>query len=155
MHAPCISQSPGKDKPLISSSLCVSLLPWQQHCDISLPSPGACVVLVATIGFCEPVQGFGGGRCLSRQGPFGCCCGDVSEGAECPGLLKAIQLIPWVSCRAAGCPPEGHSSPVVSLGCLGSPWRRQLSARAREMLLGSCTWAAAMIPLCTSLAGDS
>ena len=70
------------------------------------------------------------------------------------GNFRTLSSVPGVSCGAAGCPPEGHSSPLVSLCSLGSPWRRHLGAKAVEMLLGSCRWAAAMIPLCLSLGGE-
>lgn len=71
-----------------------------------------------------------------------------------PGSFRTFSYVSGVSCWAAGCPPGGYSSPIVSLCYLGSPWRRHLAAKAVEMLLGSCTWAAAMVPLCSSLGGE-
>ena len=59
------------------------------------------------------------------------------------------------SCWAAGCPPVGQSSPMASPCYAGAPWRRQLSAKAIEMLLGGCMWAAVMSPVCPWLGGES
>lgn len=141
--------------------------PWFPSVSVCPSSPGRSTVafhchpllpvlsLFPPLGFLGQCKGLGVAGARPGQDPLDpvveVCLWEQS--AHVPS--GAIQLIPWVSCRAAGCPPERHSSPIVSLGCLGSPRSRHLSGRAREMLLGSCTWAPAMILLCTSLAGDS
>lgn len=120
------------------------------HCHPQVPV----LSLFPPLGFLSQCKGLGVTKCLNRHplDPAVEMC-LKEQSTQIPS--GAIQLSPWVSCRAAGCSPERHSSTVVSLGCLGSPQKRQLSGRARERLLGSCTWAGARIPLCSSLAGDS
>lgn len=162
VHCLWSSQSPEKDKPLMSSSLGVSLLPWQQHGGMSLPTPPACAALLLTLGFAFSVRK-GVGAAVAGSSPVGtatlrvllCRCVYGSKVPKSPpGNFRTFSCFPGVSCWAAGCPPEGHSSPIVSLCSQGSPWRRHLSAKAVEMLLGSCTWADGMISLCSCLEGE-
>lgn len=127
---PCSSQSPGKEgqAPGFHRSLCVSS-PGRStvafHCHPLLPV----LSLFPPLGFLGQCKGLGvAGACPGRD-PLDpaveVCLGEQSAQV----LSGAVQLIPWVSCRAAGCPPEGHSSPIVSLGCLGYPRSRHLRDR--------------------------
>jgi len=81
-----------------------------------------------------------------------CFCGSQVPQSP-PDNFRTSRCFPGGSCWAAGCPAKGHSSPTVSLFYPGSPWRRHLGAKAMALLLGSCTWADAMVPRCPSLGG--
>lgn len=117
--APAATRAQKRTNPCVY--LCVSLLPWQEtvafHCHPFLPvlpwfSPldllSQCGRRGSGVAGSSPVQ-------MPALWVLLCRCVYGSKVPKSPpGSFRTFSYFPGVSCWAAGCPPEGHSSPIVS-----------------------------------------